>query len=97
MPSTQVALVRRQSRSRSFHGRFWAEMRNDHIVPCVAVLVAKDNKMIRHRIMRIGCFEPIAQLRCLAERRPCEMHVINISPFPSPDGRGLLFTGGGFW
>ena len=59
--------------------------------------MAKNNKMIGHWVGGIRRFEPIAQLRSLTERRFCEMDVINIGPFVSSGGRGLLFACGGFW
>jgi hypothetical protein len=45
MPRAQVTFIGRNSRARSFHGRFWSEMRNDDIIPGVAILTAKDNEM----------------------------------------------------
>src|SRR5262249_61521822 len=72
-------------------------MCNHHIIPCIAILVAKDNKMIRHWIAGIRRFEPITQLRCLAECSFREMHVINIGAFASPGSCRLLCTRGGFW
>src|SRR5215831_3661560 len=90
MPLAQVAFVWRHSRSRSFDGRFWSEMRDNHVIPRVAVLMAKNNEMIRHRIAGIRCFEPIAQLHCFAERSLCEMDMVNVGPFASSGRRGLL-------
>jgi hypothetical protein len=37
-------------------------MRDDHVIPCIAVLMAQDNKMIGHRVAAIWRFKPIAQL-----------------------------------
>src|SRR5207249_8174584 len=54
VPGAQVTFVRRHSRARSFHGCFWSEMCNHDIIPGVAVLMAKNNKMIGHWVLGIG-------------------------------------------
>src|SRR5439155_24660509 len=51
VPVTQIALAWRRGIVRSFHG-FYAEMRNDHVVPCAACLMAKNNKASWHRRLR---------------------------------------------
>jgi hypothetical protein len=71
-------------------------MCNDHVIPCVAILVTEDNKMVRHRIARIWCFQPIAQLERFSQRGLGEMDMINVSPFPGSGDRCRRFTCGGF-
>jgi hypothetical protein len=72
-------------------------MRDNHIIPGVAVLMAKDNEMIRHRVIGIGRFEPIAQLHRFAQRGLCEMDMIDVGSFSGSGSRGLLTACGGFW
>src|SRR6266853_610514 len=95
MPLAEVTFVGRHSRPRRFHGRFGANMRNDHVIPCIAVLMAKNNEMIRHWVAAIRRFKPIAQLHCFAESGLGEVDMINVASFTSPSGRRA--AGSGLW
>src|SRR5437868_2673413 len=93
MPCAQVAFVWRHSSTSRFHGRFWPKMGNHNISPGVAILMAKDNKVVRHRIVGIRRLQPIAQLSGFAESGLGEMDMINVGPFASACWRGTLFRG----
>jgi len=90
VPLAEVTFVRRHSRARCFDGRFWPEMSNHNVIPCIAVLMAKNNEMIRHWVAAIRRFKPIAQLNCLAERGLCEVDMVNIRAFAGSGGRRAL-------
>ena len=87
MPRTQVTFIWRHSSASSFHGRFWAQMRDDHVIPCVAILMAKDNEMVWHWPIGIWRLQPIAQLSCFAESGLGEMDMINIGALASASGQ----------
>ena len=72
-------------------------MRNDHVIPCVAILMAKHNEVCWHRRVGIRRLQPIAQLHRFAESSLGEVDVINISSFTSPGWRRSLFTCSGLW
>src|SRR4029077_3644643 len=84
MPRAQVTFVRGNHRASSFHSRFWPEVRDDNIIPCIAILMTQDNKVIRHRIVGIRRLQPIAQLNRFAESGLGEMDMINVGAFASP-------------
>jgi hypothetical protein len=65
-------------------------MRDDHVIPCIAILMTKNNKMIGHRVAAIWRFKPIAQLNCLAERGLCKVDMVNVCAFAGSCGRRTL-------
>src|ERR1700730_13196701 len=93
MPRTQVTFVWRHSSASSFHSCFWAQMRDDHVIPCVAILMAKDNEMVWHWLIGIWRLQPIAQLSRCAESGLGEMDMINVGAFTGSGGCGTLFVG----
>jgi hypothetical protein len=52
--------------------------------------MAKNNKMIGHRVATIWRFKPISQLNCLAEGCLCEVDMVNICAFAGSGGRRAL-------
>src|SRR5437867_13006401 len=72
-------------------------MRNYHIIPRVTILMAQDDKMIRHWITLIGRLQPIAQLHGLAESGLGEVDMINVGSLTSSGGCGTLSCCTGFW
>src|SRR5215472_13690175 len=93
MPRAQVAFVRRHSRTCGYHSRFRAKVRDDDVIPRVAVLVAKDDKVIRHGVAAIRRLEPITQLHRFAESGLGEMDMINVGSFTSPGRRRAARSG----
>src|SRR4029077_11148364 len=73
MPRTQVTFVWRHSSASSFHSRFRAQMRDNHVIPCVAILMAKNNEMVWHWLIGVWGLQPIAQLSSFAESGLGEM------------------------
>src|ERR1043166_4852006 len=97
VPGAQVAFVRRHSRACSFHSRFRTKMGDDDVIPRVAVLMAKDNKMIGHWITLIRRLQPIAQLNGLTKSGLGEVDMVNVRSFAGSRGCRTLFTGSGLW
>src|SRR5207247_9818823 len=92
MPRAEVTFVWRHSSASSLYGRFWPEVRNDNVIPGVAILVTQNNKVIRHRIVGIRRLQPIAQLGRFTESGLGEVDMINVGAFAGAGGSGALFT-----
>src|SRR5439155_20740515 len=90
MPRAQVTFVRRHSSASSFHCRFRTQVCDDRVIPCVAILVAKNNEMVWHRLIGIGRLQPITQLSRFAESGLGEMDVITSVRLPAPAGAALF-------
>ena len=62
-----------------------------------AILMAKNNKVVGHRVAGIRRFEPVAQLHRLAESGLGEVDMVNIRAFAGSGGRGRLLCCGRLW
>jgi hypothetical protein len=72
-------------------------MLNGDVIPRVAVLMAKDEKVSWHGRFPIGRFKPIAQLGGFAESSFGEMDMIDVRSFAGTGGRGGLLTCSRSW
>ena len=59
--------------------------------------MAKHNEMIRHRVVGIGCLQPIPQLHRFTESGLGEVDMINVGSFAGSCWCGILFTGSRLW
>ncbi len=88
MPRAQVAFIRGNCSPCGFHGCLGTDVRDEQIIPGVAILMAKHDKMLRRSCAGIGRLKPVAQLGCLAKSSLGEMDVVNVGSFAGTSGRG---------
>ena len=63
-------------------------MRNDNVIPRVAILMAKDDKVSWIGVFRVRRFEPVTQLNGFAQSGLGEMDMVNVRAFAGSGGRG---------